>query len=228
MALNSEKEHRQMRDEERHTLCPMRSAWALLRGLLASSLVARGRHLRLPSSLAASVTFTLPMLPPCFCPFLLPKEKRDGAREDEGERRDVVGSSGLSLRDGWFYPNAINSSAPRVHALRVKLTLVPRASFTTGIAMPSLDLERRCIPLLWVLELRNHFIPRKSMAADECRIDNNVPTFWIRIKRSSRQKKQKCAYLRGRDLIIYSHHKKLIFLYIIMFIARKERFCWNI
>lgn len=219
MTLNWKKEHHQMRDEEGHTLCPMRSAWALLRGLLASSLVARGHHFRLPSSLAGrgggSVTFTLPVLPPCFCPFLLPKEKQNGAREDEGGLRGMVGSSGLSLRDGWFYPNAINSPAPRVHALRVKLTLVHRS--LREIRDASSRSREKVHSSLASTRIEESFRSTKSMAAMSCRIGNNVPAFWTgsiimylhsgRIKwRSSRQKKQKCTYLRGRDLIICSRH----------------------
>lgn len=174
MALNWEKKHATSSDERRKG--------TLSRGI-SLSIVERvacfvARRWRPPLSLATSVTFTLATPPPCFCPFLLPKEKQDRTREDEGGR-DMVGSSGLSLGDGWFYPNAINSPTPRAHASRVKLTLVPRAPLATGIAMLPLNLARRCIPLLWVLEIggEGSFRSAKSMAATSRRTQYNIPTF---------------------------------------------------
>lgn len=151
-------------------------------------------------SLVTSVTFTLPTLSPCFCPFLLPEEKQDRTREDEGGRRDMVGSSGLSLGDGWFYPNAINSPTPRAHASRVKLTLVPRAPLATGIAMLPLNLARRCIPLLWVLEIggEGSFRSTKSMAATSRRISMTFLHSWILDK--NRTKKLKSEQRRQKHL----------------------------
>lgn len=197
MALNWEKKHPTSLDERRRGT---RFPWDQLEHCREGCLLRR-------SSLEAA-TVCHPPLPPrlhspflrCFCPFLLPKEKQDRTRGDEGKRQDVVGSPGLSLGDGWFYPNAINSPTPRAHASRVKLTLVSRAPLATGIAMLPLNLARRCIPLLRVLELaeRDHFVPRNRW---QPRVAGSVRHSWIpgknRVKRQRRYNENAC--LQGRD-----------------------------
>lgn len=200
-----------------NTRCLMGSARVLSRGLLASSLVTGGRH-RLP---------TLPRRPPrLHSPFLryLPvsvhssyrRRSRTVQERTKGGRRVMVGSSGLSLGDGWFYPNAINSPAPRAHASRVRPTLVPRAPLAMGIAMLPLDLARRCIPLLRVLESagRNHFVPQNRWQPWVAGISVTSLHSWIldknRMKKlESRQRRRARTCLQGWDLITVVVKKKV-------------------
>lgn len=146
-----EKEKTQRENTPSRGIC-----WALLRGLFGSSPVVRGRH-RFPSLAHLPFPFSPPSpLPPLSIPLVRKEEGHLSMEVGEGGGRF---SSGLSLSDGWFYPNAINSPTTRVYMPRgwnSPFVLFPFA--LSRIAPLPTDLaERRISSLVTCHRWRNVF-----------------------------------------------------------------------